>query len=356
MDCYYSERAIFVLEFSCRVRYNSTNLPVTGHYCRVFIQSCELRSVGMKKWRKLQAVMVFCIMLAIGMGSATFVCATEGGGGAYPNGAEDFMAGAVPPPGTYFINYLTHYTAGRLNDRNGDKLVPDFRLNATANVFRFIHVTKHQILGGYWGMHVFVPLVHLDVKMMGAKDNKTGLGDIIIDPFILSWHSKNWHFATGVDIYLPTGAYDKNDLANIGRNYWTFEPIFAATYTADCGFDASVKLMYDFNTRNNNSRLPNGQEVKYLSGQEFHLDYTLGYKTGGWSFGVGGYYYKQITNDEVNGEKVGTDGFRGQAFAFGPQVKYDYKNMSFALKYQHEVAVKNRPEGDKFWLKFVYAF
>lgn len=30
--------------------------------------------------------------------------ATEGGGGAYPNGAEDFMAGALPPPGTYFKN------------------------------------------------------------------------------------------------------------------------------------------------------------------------------------------------------------------------------------------------------------
>ncbi len=296
----------------------------------------------------LQVVMVFCILLVLGTGNSALVSATEGGGGAYPNGAEDFMAGAVPPPGTYFINYLTHYTANRLNDGNGDKLVPDFRVNATANVFRFIHVTKHQILGGYWGMHVFVPLVHLDVKMMGAKDNKTGLGDIIIDPFILSWHSKNWHFATGVDIYLPTGAHDRNDLANIGRNYWTFEPILAATYTADCGFDASVKLMYDFNTKNT--------DTSYLSGQEFHLDYTLGYKTGGWSLGVGGYYYKQITNDEVNGEKVGTDGFKGQAFALGPQVKYDYKNMSFAFKYQHEVAVKNRPEGDKFWLKFVYAF
>lgn len=301
----------------------------------------------MTQRRILYAVMI-CIMLGFGSIGSTVVHATENGGGAYPNGAEDFMAGAVPPPGTYFINYLTHYTANRINDNNGDKLVPEFRLNATANVFRFIHVTKHQIFGGYWGMHVFVPLVHLDVKMMGAKDKKTGLGDIIIDPFILSWHSKNWHFATGVDIYLPTGAHDKNDMANIGRNYWTFEPILAATYTADCGFDASVKLMYDFNTKNT--------ATDYLSGQEFHLDYTLGYKTGAWSLGLGGYYYKQTTNDEVNGEKVGTDGFKGQAFAFGPQVKYDYKNMSFSMKYQHEVAVKNRPEGDKFWLKFVYAF
>ncbi|WP_303700226.1 hypothetical protein [Flexistipes sinusarabici] len=29
-----------------------------------------------------------------------------GGGGSYPNGAEAFMSGAVPPPGLYFINYF----------------------------------------------------------------------------------------------------------------------------------------------------------------------------------------------------------------------------------------------------------
>ena len=34
--------------------------------------------------------------------------ATESGGGAYPNGAEDFMSGAVPPPGTYVINYFNY--------------------------------------------------------------------------------------------------------------------------------------------------------------------------------------------------------------------------------------------------------
>jgi len=28
-----------------------------------------------------------------------------GGGGSYPEGAESFMVGAVPPPGFYFKNY-----------------------------------------------------------------------------------------------------------------------------------------------------------------------------------------------------------------------------------------------------------
>jgi hypothetical protein len=179
-----------------------------------------------------------------------------------------------------------------------------------------------------------------------AKDSKAGLGDIIVDPFILSWHSKNWHAATGVDVYIPTGSYNKADLANVGRNYWTFEPIIAGTYVTDNGCEASVKMMYDINTRNN--------DTKYQSGQEFHLDYTLAKKIDSFSLGLSGYYYQQITDDEANGVTVPNN--KGRVVAFGPALKYDYKNMAFSLKYQFETAARNRPEGNNLWFKFVYAF
>ncbi len=281
--------------------------------------------------------------------------ATEGGGGAYPNGAEDFMSGAVPPPGYYFLDYFLYYSADEFNNKNGDNVDNDFDLDVVANTFRFIYVTKQKIFGGFWGVHMFVPIVYQDVSLFGMSDDKTGLGDIIIDPFILSWHFKNWHFATGVDIYMPTGSYDKNDLANISRNYWTFEPIFAFTYISDGGFEVSSKFMYDFNTNN--------PDTDYLSGQEFHFDYAVGYRVSNWNLGVAGYYYKQITDDKMNGETVPAvaplgfdEGFKGQTFAVGPAVKYNYKNMSFTLKYLWETAVEHRPEGSDLWFKFVYAF
>lgn len=287
------------------------------------------------------------------------VYATEGGGNAYPLGAEDFMSGAVPPPGYYFIDYFLYYSADELNNKDGDNVDNAFDLDAVVNTFRFIYVTKQKIFGGFWGVHMFVPIWYLDVTATTPggvmSDDKTGLGDIIVDPFILSWHFKNWHLATGVDIYMPTGSYDKNDLANISRNYWTFEPIFAFTYISDGGFEVSSKFMYDFNTNN--------PDTDYLSGQEFHFDYAVGYRVSNWNLGVAGYYYKQITDDKINGEKVtfpaplGFDeGFKGQTFAVGPAVKYNYKNMSFTLKYLWETAVEHRPEGSDLWFKFVYAF
>ena len=314
-----------------------------------------------KRFNQFKRVFLFLVLSisSLFMLTSVNVYATEGGGNAYPLGAEDFMSGAVPPPGTYFINYLLYYHADDFNNGSGNNIDEDFDLEAVVNTFRFIHVTKHKILGGFWGMHIFIPLWNLDVTATtpaGVKgDTQTGIGDIIVDPFILSWHSKNWHFATGVDIYMPTGRYDINDMANTSRNYWTFEPIVAFTYQSDFGLEVSSKFMYDFNTNN--------PDTDYRSGQEFHFDYTVGYKISNWRIGLGGYYYKQMTDDKINGETVEfpeplgfPDGFRGQAVAVGPQLKYDYKNMSFILKYHKEFEVENRPEGDNYWFKFVYAF
>lgn len=310
--------------------------------------------VAVSRFRCL-AIALLAVLSLVAVASTT-AQATEGGGGAYPNGAEDFMSGAVPPPGTYFINYFDYYSADKFADKNGNSAIPGFKLNVTADVLRFIHITDKKILGGFWGFHAFVPLMNVNVKTSTplGNDSKTGLGDIIVDPFIISWHGKNWHAATGVDIYIPTGSYNKNDLANIGRNYWTFEPIVAGTYLTDNGFEVSAKLMYDINTRNNDASLMAQGAQNYLSGQEFHLDYTLAKKIDNFSAGLTGYYYQQVTEDEANGVK--TNDRKGKVFAFGPALKYDYKNMAFSLKYQFETAAENRPEGNNLWLKFVYAF
>jgi hypothetical protein len=291
--------------------------------------------------------------LAAAMLIATPAAGTEGGGSHYPNGAEDFMVGALPPPGTYFLNYFNWYSAGSFRDDDGGRLFDDFNVDVVSNTFRFIHVTGHKFLGADWALHTLIPVANVDVDRRIAppfpneSDDHFGLGDIIVDPFILGWHGKTWHVSTGVDIYLPTGDYDDDRLANIGRNYWTFEPLISLTYLSEQGFEASAKLMYAINTENN--------ATNYQSGQEFHADYTLGYHTGPWKLGIGGYYYQQTTDDELNGRTF-LDGFRGRAFAIGPQFQYGYKNMAVTVKYLAETAVENRPEGGGLWVKFLYAF
>lgn len=290
---------------------------------------------------------VGCLAAFALLALAPSVRATEGGGGAYPNGAEGFMAGAVPPPGNYLVNYMLYYSADTLNGPDGKSAVPEFDLEVLAEVVRLIHVTETRILGGFWAMHVFIPVMYQDVTVPGRSDTKTALGDIIVDPFILSWHSKNWHAAAGVDIFVPSGSYDVDDLANVSRGYWTIEPVLACTYLGDGGLDVSAKLMYDFNLEN--------PDTDYTSGQEFHADYLVAQRFGLFSVGVGGYYYQQVTKDESDRPEAMLQG-KGKAIAVGPQVKYDVGKMSFIAKYDKEVETENRPEGGAAWLKFVCPF
>jgi hypothetical protein len=56
------------------------------------------------------------------------------------------------------------------------------------------------------------------------------------------------------------------------------------------------------------------------------------------------------------GSGVYCDGNKGEVFAFGPQVSYEYKGISFTLKWQPESYAENRPEGNNLWFKFICPF
>lgn len=271
--------------------------------------------------------------------------ASEGGKSAYPNGAEDFMVGAAPPPGNYFINYLLNYSADKLNDGGGNNMIPGFDLNVWADVMRFIHISNYKILGANWGWHVFVPVLSVDVTIPGPPESKkSGLGDILFSPLILSWHySKNLHTVAALDIYAPTGSYDQYRIANTGLNYWTFQPVYAVSYISDQGWEASAKFMYDFNTEND--------DTNYKSGQALHVDYTVAKHFPGWALGVGGYYFTQTTGDSGSGAPPG--GYKGKAFAVGPQVMFDVGKVKAIFKYQWETDTENRPQGNNFWFKLI---
>lgn len=269
----------------------------------------------------------------------------------YPLGAENFLAGALPPAGDYFINYFGYYE-GQYRDDRGNK-VPGVDVNAVFDAMRYLHVTDHRILGGNWAFHGIVPLVYQNLNIPDPSldgDAVFGIGDITINPLIIGWHfPPDWHVTVGLDINLPTGRYDKNDPTNsIGSNYWSVEPIVAFTYLNKSGLEVSAKAMYNVKTEND--------DTDYLSGDDFHLDYLIGQHLGPWAFGLGGYYLEQIESDEQNGQRVGPDGKRAQVFAFGPALRYEYKGMSFIGTWNHETAVENYFQGDKFYFKFIVAF
>ena len=303
-------------------------------------------------------LMAFVLALVF---SGTPVLAMEGAGTHYVGGNEDFMAGALPPPGFYSINYGVYYTSNRWNDDNGNDRNLDLKANIYALAFRFVHDTKKKLLGADYGWHVIVPLVDKSVKvgvlvnvLPNMDKTSSGLGDIEFSPLVLGWHfSKNMHLIGAIDFMAPTGSYDRTDPSSIGNHYWTIAPILAPTYISDGGFEVSGKFQYFFNTKNTDAGVLTGAK-EYQSGNEFLLDYLIGQHVGNWNFGVNGFIWKQITDDEADGVKVNNN--LAQVVSVGPAIQYNYKNMFFNAKYQIDTSVKNQPEGQKLWLKFMYAF
>lgn len=274
--------------------------------------------------------------------------ASERGGSSYPMGAENYMAGAMPPPGVYGQLFASHYEADTFRGNHGQKLPMDFDIRVDCIAPRLIWVTKQQILGGNLGFHIIVPLVDLKVSLNGQSQSNSGLGDIIFAPALGYHFSEKMHAVFAVDTIAPTGRYDRNDLANTGRNYWVFEPVVALSYVDPQGLNVDVKTMYDFNRKN--------EATDYLSGQELHMDYAVGWGLGnGWVVGVGGYALWQTTDDRQNGQTVENN--KGRSLAIGPSIKYTSKKGWFlTAKWQDETQVRNRPDGNAYWLKLSIPF
>lgn len=280
------------------------------------------------------------------------------GGDQYPNGAESWMAGALPPPGDYFISY-TGYWSGALRDGDGDEV--DFgggaeaKLNASFEALRYVKVTQHTLLGASYGWHAIVPIVDLSVKhpALGGRDGEFGVGDITIDPLILGWHSGNLHTVFGLDLNFKTGHYDARDpRKSIGANYNSIEPVLAFTWLNPEGWEVSSKFMYNIKGENDDNN--------YQSGDEFHVDWLVGKSNGPWGFGVAGYYLKQLSDDEKDGDVIPSvpgvwdTGRRGQVFAAGPSIKYTLgKGIMLVAQWQHEMMLENRFGDDRFLFKAV---
>ncbi|WCM94521.1 transporter [Acidovorax sp. NCPPB 2350] len=286
-----------------------------------------------------KSALTMALLALAGPGAAL---ATENGGLAiYPDGLENYFVGALPPPGVHLLMYGGTLRYDTLRGNAGQSLVPDFKVDVNVLAPRLVWVTQQQVAGGQLAFHAIAPLLDIKFRAGGATFKSSGLGDVTLGA-ALGYHlSPQWHQVVGVDVYAPTGSYSATDPSSPGKNYWTVQPVYALTYMQPAGLNADLKLMYDINQRNDDTRT--------RSGQALHADYAAGWGLGnGWVVGVGGHVFRQVTDDSGPGSAQG----KARAVGFGPSIRYaNDKGLLVTVKWQKEYGVRNRPEGSQLFVK-----
>jgi len=317
--------------------------------------------------------------------SFTPLLAWAGGVQHYPNGLEAELMGVVPPPGLYYRQFNIYYTAGKLKDNSGHtlNLAKDGaelnRLNVFAVAPALRWVAKPNILGGNYYSIFVTPLLNVNTRLDAMtpggpthlSESRTRVYDLIWVNG-LGWHRKDGllHASAELDTFFPVGMYNGKNLVNVGKNVFTFIPTFAVTAFSpfwEERLELNFKLMYDFDTRNNDFIIGPSTAVKIgnpaltgLStyndpGQAFHTDFAIDFRVyEKLRVGLAGYYYQQTTNDKTGFGTVKNDLTR--VVAIGPHVWVPYKKWFFGGHVQFETGARNGPQGINVNMDFAYKF
>lgn len=262
---------------------------------------------------------------------------------------------SVAGPGLLLEETIEYYHGNRFTDSKGGKISGDNSIESWLALAHGAYLTKFKILGGYYGVEVLLPFARVDLDTdLGIRGHQTGLGDLIVSPFILQWvdhkifkmpyfHRVNFPFI------LPTGRYDRDSAVNIGSHVYSFNPYYAFTLFITPKLETSWRFHYLWNSENHSPpRYFLAESVQ--PGQAFHLNYALSYEIlDGLRTGVAGYYLYQITSDKVDDHK--RDHSKEKVFAIGPGMMFSKKGFFLYLNAFYETRAENRPEGMKISLR-----
>jgi hypothetical protein len=306
------------------------------------------------------AMAIMTMAAALGAAPAQ---ATEGGATNKALGVDTVLAGVMSPPGSVRItNFLGGYDANSTLDGSGNPRagLSNFHLKVTTFTSRLQYVWPGlKFLGADVESRVGLSWygdarVNFDVQTPGGPLHREGSSSgwfpgAVVGPAILGWHSETLHQMTGVEVYFPPMAYNVGQLVNLSSGYVSLAPHYWVTWFPRPDIEVDGSFVYLINQKNH--------DTQYKSGNEFSMDYAVGYTPfPHWQFGASGYAYKQLLDDKVNGVAI-PGGNRGRVFAIGPYVRYAAEGpWGVTLKWQRESAVQNRAKGDRLFLQFAYRF
>ncbi len=265
----------------------------------------------------------------------------------YAPGVEGIKGATLPPPGVYFRDYNYFYWADQLNDSSGHKFGPaDLDTFAYVNLPRLLWITDTKFLGGYVGVDGFLPLVYQQASVNAPgpiSGNTFGIGDLFVEG-TLSWHLKQFDFALGSGVDMPTGdsPTQPSPSTRAGLGYWTFMQTAGVTWYIDEAKTWAVSALnrFEFNTKQRDT------EITY--GDAYTLEWGVSKSVCKEAdLGIVGYYQQQVTGNSVASPNPLLGGLNRVA-AIGPEVSMMFpKQMLFvSLRYNYEFMAESRAQGN----------
>ena len=280
-------------------------------------------------------------------------------------GGTSFMDGfGKTGPGFAYIGLLQYRNNDKFydNDGNDNRAFSRPKLRSTVMLNQLAYTSDVRVWGGLAGATALLPVVRLgssaapDSFIPLTSPENTKLGDVTLGLFLqmppVFEHGRPvFSQRVEVDVIAPTGQYDTNYTANIGSNSWSFNPYWAMTFLPTPALELSTRLHYLYNGRNTDPGF--GPAIRHVqAGQAVWANFAASYQVvPNLNVGVNGYWFRQITDDKLNGARdpvsgVMARGVRTTDLSMGPGLlwKAGPKTLVFANVYL-PVTVRNTPGG-----------
>ena len=291
------------------------------------------------------------------------------GGVHYAAGLEGIKGGSLPGPGIYARddNFFYYGTSD---------LLTDYKSYIYQQAPGLMWMTPWKILGADYGMDITVPLIYNDISyktIQGATlpsgegpplvttgMNRFGLGDVEIEPLLLSWHLKHFDFRAGYGFWAPTGDYNNASVVNLGDGAWTQMISLGGVWYVDHNKSWAFSILnhFEFNSQAPGTHLVPGITLPGGAGggggvtevpvpanipcstytMEWGASKTIYKKI---DVGIVGYFQEQFmygTSSPFNDSQVA---------AIGPEVRGEFPGTGWtvALRYEYQFLANNSPQG-----------
>ena len=214
----------------------------------------------------MRIILRVVIVLMITMGSGLSLNAQQKG--QYVPGQFGLNAGVIPDPGFTYGNLTLNYSAGQLNNSNGNTvpgITGTYSFWVLENIFYF--VPKHKILGGYFAPYALVNFANgslvgdITGTSLSANGGGEGLADTFVEPFQMAWRLKRIDFNTGYGFTAPTGRFTPGASDNVGSGYWGNNWTTGTTLyiTKNKGTSANLFTDWEFHGKKNGVDITPGQ-------------------------------------------------------------------------------------------------